>query len=125
MHSFSPLVATVLTDDRLATARRHELRSSAARTPVKRTPPQTPAVTIRRAREQDAVALRRLAELDSAAPLTAPVLVAEADGAILAAISLADGATIADPFTLTAGIRDLLETRAGQLAAAPATGRRH
>ena len=45
----------------------------------------------------------------------ARVLIAEVEGEILAATSLATGKTIADPFSRTAELRSLLELRAGQL----------
>jgi hypothetical protein len=47
------------------------------------------------------------------------VLVAEVDGQALAAISLADGAVIADPFHLTGDLVALLRVRAAQLQAQP------
>jgi hypothetical protein len=78
--------------------------------------PAGDTVVIRRAVAADAPALERLAQLDSApAALSAPVLVAVADGELLAARSLADGRAIADPFRPTAGLLALLETRAGLL----------
>ena len=83
------------------------------------------AVTLRCARPDDAAALARLAALDSALPLTAPVLLAQVDGRRpLAAISLADGAVIADPFAPTAALVELLRTRERQLAGGPAAPRR-
>jgi hypothetical protein len=58
-------------------------------------------VTIRVATPEDAPTLRRLAELDSAPRLTGRVLIAEADGVPLAALSLETGAVAADPFRHT------------------------
>jgi hypothetical protein len=80
-------------------------------------------VTIRAAVPADEAALRRLAQLDSAAPPQGPVVVAEVDGGLLAAISLADGRTVADPFAPTAELVAMLQVRAAQLAA-PAHGAR-
>ena len=111
MHTFAPTVARVLVDDRLRSARHHALVASVHPSPAR----PAPAVTIRRSRAQDALALQRLAELDSAAPLHSPVLVAEADGVLRAAMSLADGAVVADPFFATTSIRELLGKRAEQL----------
>jgi hypothetical protein len=71
---------------------------------------------LRRAAGGDHRALRRLAELDSARPPREPVLVAEADGDLVAAMSLADGAVIADPFRRTDGVVAIL--RAHRHAAA-------
>jgi hypothetical protein len=73
------------------------------------------AVTLRRAETRDDAALRRLAALDSGLPLAAPVLVADLDGQLLAAISLADGVAIADPFKWTAELVELLRARERQL----------
>jgi len=74
------------------------------------------SVTIRVAYPADALALARLAALDSAcAPPREPVLVAEVGGELAAAISLDDGAVVANPFAPTAALVELLEARARQL----------
>jgi len=75
-------------------------------------PPTTDAVVIRRAFPEDAPALARLAALDSRRPLTGDILLAERDGAILAALSLDDGRVAADPFEPTADLVALLRVRA-------------
>jgi hypothetical protein len=72
-------------------------------------------LTIRVATSADGDALRRLAALDSAAPLAGRVLVAESDGAPVAALSLERGAMIADPFQPTADAVRLLSLRRYQL----------
>jgi hypothetical protein len=72
-------------------------------------------VTIRRLGQADFAAVRNLAELDSAPDLTGELLGAEVEGHLLAAISLADGSTVADPFSHSGELRDLLELRAAQL----------
>ena len=79
--------------------------------------PIAAAVTIRRLTESDSdrAALRTLAERDSGAELGGQVLVAEVEGSILAAISVADCDVLADPFSRTAEVRSLLELRAAQL----------
>jgi len=79
----------------------------------------TPLV-IRLATEGDRSALRRLAELDSARSLPGGVLIAKLGERLVAAISLADGREIADPFTPTAEILKLLRLRARQLKPPPA-----
>jgi hypothetical protein len=81
------------------------------------TTPTAAAVTIRRLTdsEGDRAALRRLAELDSGTELGGQVLVAEIEGSILAAIAVAEGDVLADPFSRTAELRSLLELRAAQL----------
>ena len=73
------------------------------------------AVTIREARPDDTHALNDLAALDSAAPLRHQSLVAELDGAPIAALDLDDGRAIADPTVPSAGAVDLLRVRAEQV----------
>jgi len=80
------------------------------------------AVTIRWARAHEAATLAYLAELDSAAAPVAPALVAEVAGELLAAISLADGGLVANPFRCTAEVVELLRARELQLRG---DGRRH
>jgi hypothetical protein len=74
--------------------------------PNEHTPP-----TIRTAGSRDVEALRRLAQLESARPLTGQILLAELDGAPIAAVSLETGAAIADPFRHTAQAVELLMQR--------------
>jgi hypothetical protein len=59
------------------------------------------ALTLRPASPQDAAELARLAALDSAEPLHGEVLLAEARGRPVAALSLVDGRAVADPFEPT------------------------
>jgi hypothetical protein len=69
-------------------------------------------LTIRLATPEDAGTLRRLAELDSASPLTGSVLLAEREGAPIAAVSLRRGRVTADPFQhATPAVRLLLLRR--------------
>ncbi len=86
--------------------------------------PAEPPIVIRPDRPEDVRALARLAALDSARVPAAPLLVAEVAGELRAALSLYDGATIADPFQRTASLVALLTMRAGQLRAESAGGRR-
>jgi len=80
--------------------------------------PRTPAtdlsvtITIRQASARDERALRRLAALDSAEVPHEPLLLAEVGGTARAALSLADGTSIADPFAPTSDILALLRERA-------------
>jgi hypothetical protein len=78
--------------------------------------PLIAAVVIRPAYPDDAATLERLARLDSRRPLTGPVLVAERDGRLLAALSTETGYTIANPFAPTADLVALLKTRAADTA---------
>ncbi|HEX5618709.1 MAG TPA: hypothetical protein VFX51_09825, partial [Solirubrobacteraceae bacterium] len=75
-----------------------------------------PTVVIRAARGSDGESLRRLAALDSARIPAGDILVAEAEGAVVAAHSPTTGATIADPFRRTA---DVVEAVALAVAGAP------
>jgi hypothetical protein len=65
----------------------------------------------------DARELARLAALDSADELRAPVVTASVDGRVRAALSLADGRVVADPFVPTAGLVELLVVHARRIAA--------
>jgi len=143
MHSLMhPALAEARRLDLLATAE-HVRAARAARAAAATEPPapaEAPAaeaaVAIRLARPADSRALARLAELDgqgeSAArlarladsPWEGSVLVAEADGAIAAALAIADHVVVADPFRRTATLVDLLRLRAEQLTGRSARMRR-
>jgi hypothetical protein len=71
-------------------------------------------ISIRPVHRDDYVALWSVAALDSALVPSGPLLVAEADGEIVAALSLAGGESIADPFRPTAEAVALLRLRASQ-----------
>ena len=74
--------------------------------------------SIRVATADDTASLRWLAEIDSQAPLAAgPVLLGELDGTPQAAISLADGRVIANPFLATAQLVARIRIRAGAIRA--------
>jgi hypothetical protein len=73
-------------------------------------------LTIRVATPGDTRAVQRLAALDSAPRFNGRVLLAEADGELVAAISLVEGSVIADPFKPTAVIVRLLRLRRYQIA---------
>jgi hypothetical protein len=65
-------------------------------------------VTVRLATPADQGGLERLAEVDSRPLAPGPHLVAERDGRIDAALSLATRELVADPFRHTAELRELL-----------------
>ena len=74
-------------------------------------------IIIRWAGPTDAAALDRLAALESRALPDVPMLVAERDGTVQAALPVGIGAPpLADPFERTGELVTLLELRAGQLA---------
>jgi hypothetical protein len=79
------------------------------------------AVTIRLARPEDAEPVARLAALDSQRAPEGPLLVAEVDGELWAARSLADGASVADPFRPSGEMVLLLAKRAAQIRGAGST----
>jgi len=76
------------------------------------------SVAIRMARPGDDYAITRVAALDSRKAPTGRVLVAEADGEVIAALSVSNGAKAADPFSWTSEVMELMEMRAEQIAAA-------
>jgi hypothetical protein len=76
---------------------------------------QVPEVTIREATAADEESLRVLAERDSSKIPARPLVIGEVDGEIRAAMSVANGATIADPFRRTADVLALVHARADQL----------
>ena len=84
-------------------------------TGAKRQRREADAVVIRQAAPADGGRLRRLALLDSAPEPQGPMLVAERDGVLVAALPMRGGRAIADPFEPTAGIVGLLELRRSQL----------
>jgi hypothetical protein len=83
------------------------------------TAPVVPAgeIVIRRAAPADRSSLARLAEVDGKHLPDGPFLLAEVEGEPHAALSLAGGVAVADPFRPTALLVSLLAVRAGQLAA--------
>ena len=87
---------------------------------ARRTPTNAAAhaehVVIRLARVGDNRALHELAELDSARVPAGDALVAEVGGRIVAAVDVANGRALADPFVSTADVVGLLQMRLRQLA---------
>jgi hypothetical protein len=72
-------------------------------------------VLIRRAAPADAPAIERLSALDEQELPCGERLIALLAGRPVAAVEVRSGATIADPFTPTAGIVELLGLRAAQV----------
>jgi hypothetical protein len=73
-------------------------------------------VTVRYAGASDSAELADLAALDSTPAPEGPVLVAETDARIVAALPLGSGRPIADPFRPSDELMALLRLRAEQLA---------
>jgi hypothetical protein len=91
-------------------------------TQITHTHPHDP-IMIRPAVAADEPALELLAELDSARPPSGPALIAERQGQAVAALTLADGVVIANPFLPTGDLVALLRLRASQVAVAPSLNR--
>lgn len=72
-------------------------------------------VLIRSASPADAGALERLAELDERTLPPGERLVGELEGHVVAAVDVASGTAIADPFVPTVGVLELLGLRAAQV----------
>jgi hypothetical protein len=82
------------------------------------------ALTIRRLDETDRTAVAELAGRDSKPTLDGTLLGAELEGRLVAAVSIATGEAVADPFIRTAEIRSILAARAEGLRERPRpTGR--
>jgi hypothetical protein len=77
---------------------------------------QARAVELRLAAPHEAHLVGRLAALDDAAELEGPTLIAVVDGTAVAAMSLADGRVVANPFLLTSEAVALLRLRAAHLS---------
>jgi hypothetical protein len=104
-------MAHVIVEDRIEAAKRHR-RAKDARGAHTDEHEAFDSVTVRLAADNDRRALRRLAERDGRAVPRAPLLVAEVGGALLAARSIEDGTSVADPFRHTTHLAELLALRA-------------
>ena len=80
--------------------------------PIPASSPHVDGVLLRTACADDAE-LGRLAALDSARPPAGPALVAEENGAIVAALCLSTGRAVADPFVPSLHLVELLRQHAG------------
>ena len=74
----------------------------------------TSSLVLRPATTADTADLVRLAALDSAKPLAGEVMLAYADGGVRAALSLASGRSVADPFYPSLELVPLLRAAAGE-----------
>jgi hypothetical protein len=81
-------------------------------------------IAIRWATDADRPALERLAALDCAAAPSGAVLIADVGGEPHAALEIAGGAAVADPFRPTAYLVELLRLRAARLRSGSAPPRR-
>ena len=85
---------------------------------AKARPPRTLRQTVELRLSECRNELERLAALSEKPAADGEWLVADVDGVPVAALSLEDGSTLADPFKPTAQVLSLLQLRARQVAAA-------
>ena len=114
-----PVHRLELADTHAERLRRDGASRNPARAGSRGRSPVDVAIVIRLGRPEDEPAVASLAALDSSPVPAGPILVAEADGALRAALSLQDGAVIADPFHRTVSFVALLRARAEQLRGEP------
>jgi hypothetical protein len=110
---FHPDFQQLLVEQRLETLRRDARRPFRA--------PATPihedlrGIALRLCRVGDDPALEQLAGLEGSTVPSGRMVLAEVDGRLVAALPLAGGCMLADPFVATGHLRRLLELRAAQL----------
>ena len=92
--------------------------------PSPSTSPRLDGVLLRTACADDDADLIRVAELDGARPLPGPALVAEENGAIVAALCLLTDRAVADPFVRSLYLVELLRRYAAHRHAPAAPPRR-
>jgi hypothetical protein len=105
----------------IAAERSKEIERAAERTRLRRRESLQPRATVepvalRLDRVHDRAALTELAALEGRPLPPGPFVVAEVNGAVVAAMPLGTGAVLADPFLPTAEILPLLALRAAQLS---------
>jgi hypothetical protein len=71
-------------------------------------------ITIRISTEADSARVHELAELDGHAAPKGEAVLAEVNGRLVAAVGVADGVAVADPFMLTGDTLEVLRVRAEQ-----------
>ncbi len=114
-----PEFMQVVLNDRERNLERSVQRAFLRRAGGGQAPVVTEAVVLRLCCVHDDAALERLAALEGRPGPSGRFVVAEVDGAVVAALPLGCGAALADPFRPTAHLLPLLELRAKQLSAAP------
>lgn len=82
-------------------------------------PPHLAGVTLRAARPDDAPDVARIAALDSRRVPSGPLLLAEENGVLRAALSTTSGTVVADPFAPTEHLIALLRRHAVRVTIGP------
>lgn len=124
MESLQALLATEHINDLRRTAvRERRVRTVAVPPSAAAAAAKAPSIDLRIAGPDERGLVERLVILDEATPLDGPVLLALVDGRPVAALSLADGRVVSDPFVATREPVTLLRLRARHLAIA-SQGRR-
>jgi hypothetical protein len=95
----------------LSPSRRRRSRARGAHA----SPETNAAVLIRPASQADAGEIARLSELDESVLPHGEQLLGLLEGRVVAALDVASGSAIADPFAPTVGVVKLLELRAAQM----------
>ena len=109
-----PEIMRLMADERLATLR-HDARRPAPR-PTRRPPAvDLSEIDLRLCKASDDAELEHLAALSEQPLAPGRFMVALVDGRIAAALPLAGGSLLADPFVRTAHLQRLLELRVTQL----------
>ncbi|MGO9884434.1 MAG: hypothetical protein ACLPV4_15635 [Solirubrobacteraceae bacterium] len=117
-------INSIMASEHVADLRRMADRQRLVTTPSAAEPASLyQTIALRIAQPDEDVLVARLAALDDAPALERPVLLAVADGEPIAALSLADGRVVANPFVATAHAVTLLRVREQHLRdAAPRRG---
>jgi hypothetical protein len=106
MTSINSILASEHIADLQRTAARHRVPETAAESSSR-----NETIALRPAQPDEGAVVTRLAALDDAPPLVGQVLLAVADGEPVAALSLADGRVVANPFVCTKNAVALLRLR--------------
>jgi hypothetical protein len=110
---FHPDFQQLMVEQRIETLRRDARRPF--RAPAAPRHEDLRGIALRLCRVGDDPALEQLAELEGSTVPTGRLVLAEIDGRLVAALPLAGGCMISDPFVATSHLRRLLELRAAQL----------
>jgi hypothetical protein len=108
---YHPEIQRVMVEQRLESLRRdarHTYPKPSARADISR-------IALRLCRAGDEAELARLAALEGVAVPAGRFVLAEVNGRLVAALAIASGCLLADPFVATTDLRRLLELRASQL----------